>query len=92
MIVPPLQPQEQNLITEDDGPCRLIKNHYSVRMEWVKLVELTDDYAIFESWPTEQKRIPVTHLMDMPDLVWAKVEDGRYYMTRAQYDMGNEQL
>ena len=29
----------------------------------------------------------------MPDLEWAKVdeENGLFYMTRAQYDMGNEQ-
>ena len=67
-------------------------NHYSVPVEWLKLVELTDEYAIFKVWPTEQNRIAVTHLMDMPDLVWAKVDDGKYYMTRAQYDMGNEQL
>ena len=33
-----------------------------------------------------------THLMDMPDLKWDKVEDGKYYLSRAQYDAGNEQV
>jgi hypothetical protein len=29
----------------------------------------------------------------MPDLMkWAKKEDGRFFMTRAQYDHCNEQL
>ena len=54
--------------------------------------ELTDEYAIFKVWPTEQDRIAVTHLMDMDDLVWAQKEGGRYYMTRDQYDFANEQL
>ena len=59
---------------------------------WVKLDELTDDYAIFKDWPTEQDRIAVTHLMEMPDLKWEKEVDGKYYMSREQYDTGNEQL
>ena len=42
--------------------------------------------------PPNKDRIAATHLMDMPDLKWEKVEDGKYYMSRAQYDMGNEQL
>ena len=87
-----LGPQEQNETTFMCGPCKLIKRHYSVPVQWLKLVELTDDYAIFEVWPTEQNRIAVTHLLDMPGIVWAKIEDGSYYMTRAQYDAGNEQL
>ena len=40
----------------------------------------------------EQDRIAVTHLMDMPELVWDKVEDGKHYLSRAQYDAGNEQV
>ncbi len=43
----------------------------------LNLVELTDEYAIFEVWPTEQDRIPATHLLDMPGLKWAKQEDGK---------------
>ena len=43
-------------------------------------------------WPSEQNRIAVTLLVDMPDIKWEKVEDGKYYMSRTQYDMGNEQL
>ena len=43
-------------------------------------------------WPTEQDRIAATHLMGMEDLKWEKVEDGKYYMSRAQYDTCNEQL
>jgi len=30
--------------------------------------------------------------MDMPDLEWAKVEGEKYFMSRAQYDMSNDQL
>ena len=67
-------------------------NHYSVPVQWLNLVELTDEHAIFEVWPTEQDRIAVKHLMDMPDLKWDKVEGGRFYMSRAQYDAGNDQL
>jgi hypothetical protein len=33
-----------------------------------------------------------THVMEMPDLKWEKEEDGRYFMKRAQYDAGNDQL
>jgi hypothetical protein len=67
-------------------------NHYSVPVQWLNLVELTDEHAIFEVWPTEQDRIAVKHLMDMPDLKWDKVEGDRFYMSRAQYDAGNDQL
>ena len=36
----------------------------------------------------------MTHLMEFPDLKWEDIEDedGRYYMKRAQYDAGQEQL
>jgi len=44
---------EKNTSTFDCGPCRLYMNHYSVPVEWLKLVELTDEYAIFKVWPTE---------------------------------------
>ncbi len=54
--------------------------------------ELTDDYAIFTVWPTEQDRMAVTHVMDMPDLAWEKREGDEYYMSRAQYDLCNEQF
>ena len=40
----------------------------------------------------KQRRSVSTRRMDMPDLVWDKVEQGRYYMSRAQYNLGNEQL
>jgi len=30
--------------------------------------------------------------MGITDLGWAKIEDGKYYMPRAQYDLCNEQL
>ena len=30
--------------------------------------------------------------MDMPDLVWDKVEQCMFHMAREQYDRGNEQL
>ena len=30
--------------------------------------------------------------MEMPDLKWEKEVDGKYYMSREQYDTGNEQL
>ena len=61
-------------------------------VEWLNLEELTDEYAIFSVWPTEQDRIAAMHLMDMPDLKWEKPEGGKYYMARAQYDLCNEQL
>jgi hypothetical protein len=87
-----LGPQEKNTSTYDCGPCRLINRQFSVPVQWVKLVELTDEYAVFKVEPTEQNRIAVTHLMDVPDLKWEKIEDGLYYMSRAQYDACNEQL
>ena len=84
--------QEKNAETVVCGPCTLVRNHYSVPVQWLNLVELTDDYAIFKVWPTEQDRIAATHLMDMPGLEWAKFEQGKYYMTRAQYDACNDQV
>ena len=45
------------------GPCTLVKHHFSVPIEWLKLHELTDEYAIFKVWPTEQDRIAATHLI-----------------------------
>ena len=64
----------------------------SVPIEWLNLDELTDEYAIFKVWPTEQDRIAATHLMEMPKLNWAKVEGGRHFMARSHYDAGNDQL
>ena len=87
-----LGPQEKNTETKMCGPIKLVNGHYSVPIQWLKLVELTDEYAIFEIWPTEQDRIAATHLMGLEDLVWEKVGDGKYYMKRAQYDMCNDQL
>ena len=87
-----LGPQENNKDTYQCGPCTLVKNHFSVPIEWLALDELTDEHAIFKVWPTDQDSIAATHLMDMPDLEWDKVEQGRHYMSRAQYDAGNDQL
>ena len=87
-----LGPQEKNEETYDCGPCRLVKGHYSIPIEWLNLEELTDEYAIFTPWPTEQNRIiAATLAMEMPDIAWAKVENGRYYLAREHYDLGNEQ-
>ena len=69
-----------------------MKNHYSVPVEWLILDELTDEYAIFRVWPTEQDRLATSHLLQMPDLAWEQQEDGRFYMSRAQYDACNEQV
>ena len=66
-------------------PRSLPDNCSSRQVEWLSLEELTDEYAIFKKWPTELDRLAVTHLMDMPDLEWEKVEGDRFYMTRAQY-------
>ena len=88
-----LGPQEQNTETRMCGPCKLVKGHYSVPLKWLNLETLTDEHAIFKEWPTEQDRIAVTHLMDLPDLKWEKShEGGKFYMSRAQYDACNEQL
>ena len=89
-----LGPQEKNTVTRQCGPARLINGHYSVPLQWLNFKELTDEHAIFEVWETEQDHIAVTHLMDMPDLEWAKVDEekGLYYMTREQYELGNEQM
>ena len=84
--------QEKNTETVMCGPCKLVKGHFSVPMQWLNLDELTDEYAIFSVWPTEQDRIAATHLMGVPDLKWAKVEGGQHYMYRAQYDLCNDQL
>ena len=69
-----------------------VKGHFSVPVQWLNLDELTDEYAIFSVWPTEQDRIAATHLMGVPDLKWAKVEGGKHYMDRVQYDLCNDQL
>ena len=57
------------------GPCTLTKNHFSVPVQWLDFVELTDEYAIFKVWPTEQNRIAATHLMGVPDLE-SRVDQG----------------
>ena len=74
------------------GPCTLTKNHFSVPVQWLDFVELTDEYAIFKVWPTEQNRIAATHLMGVPDLEWVKVEGDKHFMSCAQYDLCNDQL
>ena len=79
--------------SHDAAPSFLqVKGHFSVPVQWLNLDELTDEYAIFSVWPTEQDRIAATHIMGMSDLEWAKVEGGKYYMSRAQYDRCNDQL
>lgn len=83
---------EKNTETFDCGPCRLIKGHYSVPVQWLKMDELTDEHAIFKEWPTEQDRIATKHLAEMPDLKWEKEEDGRFFMSREQYDLCNDQF
>ena len=87
---------EQNTETRQCGPVKLVKNHYSLPVQWLNLHELTDEHAIFKVWPTEQDRLAVAHLLEVPDLKWEK-EEGQgesklYYMSRAQYDTNNEQL
>ena len=84
-------PAEKNVETKMCGPVKLIKNHYSVPVQWLNLEELTDEYAIFKVWPTEQDRIAAAHVLGVEGLAWEKVEDGKYYMQRAKYDMCNEQ-
>ena len=64
-----LGPQEKNETTFACGPCTLKKGTYSIPVQWLNLVELTDEHAIFEVWPTEQDRIAATHVMDMPGLL-----------------------
>ena len=61
-------------------------------VQWLNLVELTDDYAIFTVWQTEQDRIAATHLMGISDLKWEKVDGDKYCMARSQYDLCNDQL
>lgn len=86
-------PQEKNQTTFQCGPCQLVRNHYSVPITFLNLKELTDEHAVFEVWETDQDRIAVTHLMDMPDLKWEKVDEeaGLYYMSLEQYENGYEQ-
>ena len=74
------------------GPCLLKKGNYSVPIKWFILHKLTEDYAIFKHWPTEQDRIATTHLLEMPDIKWTKVEHGLHYMSREQYDLNNDQV
>jgi hypothetical protein len=76
-----LGPQEKNDETLQCGPCKLVKNHYSVPVQWLNLQELTDEHAAFKVWPTEQDRVAVTHLMGMEGLEWEKVE-GSYTSCR----------
>ena len=91
-MIPIIAHQEKNKKTVTCGPCKLIMNHFSVPVQWLTLVELADDCAIFKVWPTDQDRIAATHLMGVPDLKWEKKEGDLFYMSRAQYDNCNEQL
>ena len=65
-----LGPQEKNTETYDCGPCRLDNGHYSVRVEWLNLDELTDEHAIFKVWPSEQDRLAVTSKLGGLDGAW----------------------
>ena len=69
-------PEEKNESTIACGPTTLVKNHYSVPVEWVNLHELNDEFAIFKAWPSEQNRVAATHLLAVPELKWAKEEGG----------------
>jgi len=60
-------------------PLTLVKNHYSVPVEWVNLHELNDEFAIFKAWPSEQNRVAATHLLPVPELKWAKEEGGSLF-------------
>ena len=74
MVCERARPPEQNTCTYECGPVKLIKNHYSLPVQWLSLHELTDEYAIFKVWPTDQDRLAVTHLLEVPDLKWEKEE------------------
>ena len=73
-------------------PLTLVKNHYSVPVEWVNLHELNDEFAIFKAWPSEQNRVAATHLLAMPELKWAKEEGGLFYLARSEYDLACGQV
>ena len=66
-------PEEMNKSTIACGPTTLVKNHYSVPVEWVNLHELNDEFAIFKAWPSEQDRVAATRL---PARARAQVGEG----------------
>ena len=80
-------PEEKNESTITCGPTTLVRNHYSVPVEWVNLHELNDEFAIFKAWPSEQNRVAATHLLAVPELKWAKEEGGLFYLARSEYDL-----
>ena len=83
---------EKNESTITCGPTTLVKNHYSVPVEWVNLHELNDEFAIFKAWPSEQNRVAATHLLPVPELKWAKEEGGLFYLARSEYDLACGQV
>ena len=85
-------PEEKIESTIACGPTTLVKNHYSVPVEWVNLHELNDDFAIFKAWPSEQNRVAATHLLAVPELKWAKEEGGLFYLARSEYDLACGQV
>ena len=85
-------PEEKNESTITCGPTTLVKNHYSVPVEWVNLHELNDEFAIFKAWPSEQNRVAATHLLPVPELKWAKEEGGLFYLARSEYDLACGQV
>ncbi|EOD17166.1 hypothetical protein EMIHUDRAFT_118700 [Emiliania huxleyi CCMP1516] len=85
-------PEEKNESTITCGPTTLVKNHYSVPVEWVNLHELNDEFAIFKAWPSEQNRVAATHLLAVPELKWAKEEGGLFYLARSEYDLACGQV
>ena len=85
-------PEEKNESTIACGPTTLVKNHYSVPVEWVNLHELNDEFAIFKAWPSEQDRVAATHLLPVPELKWEKEEGGLFYLARSEYDLACGQV
>ena len=70
----------------------LVWSDKSVPVQWVNFHELNDDFAIFKAWPSEQNRVAATHLLPLPELKWAKEEDGLFYLARSEYDLACGQV
>ena len=72
-------PEEMNKSTIACGPTTLVKNHYSVPVDWVNLHELNDDLPSSRLGRASKTASPRRACLPVPELKWAKEEGGSLF-------------
>ena len=85
-------PEEKNNSTITCGPTTLVKNHYSVPVDWVNLHELIDDLPSSRLGRASKAASPRRTCSPCQSSKWAKEEDGLFYLARSEYDLACGQV